>query len=166
MRTCCFLLFLIFSLDTHAGSPCETDPAHQILNFWLGSWDVYEGDQKVGVNRIESVLHGCAVIEHWKDMEGHEGKSFFYFDIVSKKWKQVWVTDTGAMKEKILQKIGADGSVLFQGQVSSRNGKLIYDRTTLSKQGENVRQVIEQSRDEGKTWQVGFDAIYKKSNLQ
>ena len=163
----CVLVFIFFLTEIVSAQeskqyPCTADPQYQVLNFWIGTWDVYEGNQKVGQNRIESVLHSCAVIEHWRDMQGHEGKSFFYLDRVTKNWKQVWVTDQGPMKEKTLQKVGPDGSLLFQGQVLSRDGKIIYDRTTLSRQGENVRQVIEQSKDEGKTWIVGFDAIYKR----
>jgi hypothetical protein len=37
----------------------------------------------------------------------------------------------------------------------------MLDRTTLTPLGNGrVRQVIETSRDGGKTWRVGFDAVY------
>jgi hypothetical protein len=132
------------------------------LDFWLGRWDVQSGDgQKVGTNQIEKILDGCAVVENWTDQEGNEGKSFFYLDNFSQKWKQVWVEDTGGMKEKVFLEESQNGTVRFQGTVKSRNGQIILDRTTLTPLSKNqVRQVIEISRDEAGSWITVFDAIY------
>jgi hypothetical protein len=141
---------------------CRSLPEYRLLDFWLGDWDVYEGNQKVGTNKIESILNSCAVIENWKDLNGGEGKSFFYFDLSDKVWKQVWVTDHGYMKEKTQQPLSVKGEVTFQGEVFNGNGKKVLDRTRLVLQPNGVRQIIEQSEDVGKTWKVTFDAIYKR----
>jgi len=141
---------------------CRSLPEYRLLNFWLGDWDVYEGNQKVGTNKIESILNSCAVIENWKDLNGGEGKSFFYFDLSDKVWKQVWVTDHGYMKEKMEQPSSTKAEVTFQGEVFNANGKKVLDRTRLILQPNGVRQIIEQSEDVGKTWKVIFDAIYKR----
>ena len=129
----------------------------------VGDWQVFEGKELVGTNRIEKILKGCAILEHWKDIEGNEGKSLFYFDLSTRNWKQVWVTDSRGMKEKALRKINPDGSVRFQGEVMLRNGKKVLDRTTLFPEKNEVRQLIEQSPDGGQTWRTTFDAIYKKN---
>jgi hypothetical protein len=141
---------------------CEKKPEYQILNFWVGDWDVQDVDgQKVGSNRIEKILGGCAVVENWTELDGHEGKSFFYFNNPTGKWKQVWVEDSGGMKEKeFIQKFG-DGGVRFQGLVQISDGSMILDRTTLTPKDQNhVKQVIEISRDQGKNWKAVFHAIY------
>jgi hypothetical protein len=53
--------------------------------------------------------------------------------------------------------------VRFQGEIPKPDGTSYLDRTTLSPlSGNRVRQVIEISRDGGKTWQVTFDAEYPR----
>jgi len=147
---------------------CQKNPAYQKLDFWVGDWDVFAKDdkgleQKDGTNRIEKILDGCAIIENWRGVEGHEGKSLFYYRPVQKEWKQVWVTDVGPMKEKTLILEMPDGGVRFQGELAKRSGGTYLDRTTLTPlAGGKVRQVIEISLDGGKTWKTTFDAEYRR----
>jgi hypothetical protein len=141
---------------------CDTIPVYHLLDFWVGEWAVTAGGQVVGHNRIEKVIHGCALIEHWTDATGVDGKSLFYYQRARQDWKQVWV-DPGGVKEKHLVGRYPDGSVRFQGELPRPNGVFVLDRTTLSPLAAgSVRQVIEQSIDGGKTWVVGFDAIYRR----
>jgi hypothetical protein len=61
--------------------------------------------------------------------------------------------------------VNPDGSVLFQGRIMALSGKILLDRTSLYpiKNGndkERIRQVIEQSEDNGKTWKIVFDGRY------
>jgi hypothetical protein len=156
----CFILILSATFTFAEQPDCRSLPEYRLLDFWLGDWDVYEGNQKVGTNKIEPILNFCAVIENWKDLNGGEGKSFFYFDLSDKVWKQVWVTDHGYMKEKTQQPSSVKDEVTFQGEVLNSKGKKVLDRTRLSLQSKGVRQIIEQSEDAGKTWTVTFDAMY------
>jgi hypothetical protein len=147
---------------------CQNNAAYHKLDFWVGQRDVFAKDekgveQKVGTNRIEKVLDGCAIVENWSDVEGHEGMSLFYYRPVQQDWKQVWVTDMGPMKEKSLVQEMLDGGLRFQGKLVKRTGGTYLDRTTLTPlNGGKVRQVIEISTDGGKNWQTGFDAEYRK----
>jgi len=53
--------------------------------------------------------------------------------------------------------------VRFQGRIVLPDGSSYLDRTTLTKIPNGaVRQVLEISRDDGETWNVGFDASYKR----
>lgn len=146
--------------------PCEGDPAYHKLDFWVGRWDVFNnGDgSKDGTNEIEKILNGCAIIENWHESNGGgEGKSLFYYQKATSQWKQVWVTDAGPMKEKRLIEELKDGSLRFQGEIPHLHGGSHLDRTTLTPlPGGKVRQVIEISKDGGKTWEVGYDAEYQK----
>lgn len=148
------------------GQSCESEAGFRELDFWLGDWDVYIGEQEVGTNRIEKILDGCAVLENWEDARGGEGKSLFYYHPVTEEWKQVWVTENatlpGGIKEKVLVERLSDGGVRFQGVIPVAGGSSYLDRTTLKPESDgSVRQVIERSIDGGKTWTVGFDAIYR-----
>lgn len=148
-----------------AQSPCVDDPAYAVLDFWLGEWDVMVEDRRAGTNRIEKILSGCAIMEHWSATGGGEGKSLFYRAPAEDTWKQVWVTENparpGGVKEKTLVERSESGGTVFVGEVTLPSGQVVLDRTRLIPlEGGRVRQVIEYSADEGATWEQLFDAIY------
>ena len=94
---------------------------------------------------------------------GADGKSLSYYQRTTKQWKQVWVTAMGPIEEKKLVEELKDGGVRFQGEIPKPDGMSHVDRTTLTPlKDDRVRQVIEISRDGGKTWQVTFDAEYQR----
>lgn len=160
------LLVLPASVRAQQPGPCAGDSSYATLDFWVGDWHVYVGDQLVGTNRISKVLRGCAVSEEWRDAEGNEGRSLFYVDSAGRQWKQVWVTDdarrVGGTKEKHLIARLSGGGVRFQGELRLPDGRVLLDRTTLTPEGaREVRQVIEVSNDGGATWRATFDARYR-----
>ena len=115
--------------------PCGEEPALRRLDFWLGDWAVTVGEEQVGTNRIEKILDGCAVMEHWTSATGGEGKSLFYYQTVTQTWKQVWVTQfalgPGGVKEKKLVETYGGAGVRFQGEIPLAEGGYL-DRTTLT----------------------------------
>jgi len=148
---------------------CGALDAYHRLDFWVGRWEVRVGDRKVGDNRIEKILDGCALTEHWTAASGGEGRSLFYHVPATGEWKQVWVTARatrpGGLKEKTMVADYGGPGVRFQGRVALPDGSGVLDRTTLTPlDGGRVRQVIETSSDEGETWQVRFDAVYVPSD--
>ena len=166
------LIFLAFNEQTIAQQnqsalkSCDEKEEFHMLDFWIGEWNVYEGNNLAGTNTIEKIVKGCAIIENWTSKGGSEGKSFFYYYPQEKRWKQVWVTQNpfswGGVKEKEHIETLDNGAMRFQGKIISRNGKEIYDRTTLTPmENGQVRQVIESSIDGGESWKINFDAIYK-----
>jgi hypothetical protein len=174
MRLPCAAAVVLLAISCWAQSagktpihPCEQDPAYQKLDFWVGNWDVYDNHDgsKGGTDNVEKILDGCAVVEDWHELspDGADGKSLFYYQKAMKQWKQVWVTAVGPMKEKKLIAEFKDGGVRFQGEIPHLNGGSHLDRTTLTPLSANkVHQVIEISRDAGKTWEVVFDAEYRR----
>lgn len=161
-----WLIAAMITLTAAAGGPfgCEGIVGFDRLDFWIGEWDVLVDDERVGRNRIEKILDGCAVMEHWEDSQGGLGKSLFFFQPATGEWKQVWVTEsasrTGGVKEKKLLESFAGPGVRFQGEIPLPEGGRYLDRTTLTAMPDgSVRQVIEVSRD-GADWRVTFDALY------
>jgi len=147
--------------------PCDRDPDYHKLDFWVGDWDVFDikSGAKDGTNHIEKTLKGCAVIENWTESaDGSEGKSLFYVERATGQWKQVWVEDSGGVKEKSLQASYTGAGVRFQGEIRHKNGGSHLDRTTLQPlSAGRVHQTIEISRDGGKTWEIVYDAEYRRT---
>jgi hypothetical protein len=130
------------------------------LDFWLGEWDVFVEGEKVGTDRIEKILGGAAVLEHWTGRGDSRGESLFYFLPDSGQWKQVWVVKGAqVVKEKLSTPV--EGGLRFEGEARFPDGSRIPDRTTLTLQDDgSVRQLIEISRDGGQSWTPTFDARY------
>lgn len=157
-------------VSAQSAASCADDPTFHTLDFWVGQWDVFVGEQQVGTNRIEKVLSGCALIENWRDAGGGEGKSLFYYNPETRTWKQVWVTENprtpGGVKEKHHIATLEGGAMRFQGTIRLPDGGSYLDRTTLTPlEDGRVRQVIEVNRD-GQNWEVGFDAVYVRREAQ
>lgn len=166
LLVCCVSAIVFGQATPQAPVQCEQNPAYHKLDFWVGEWDVFDfkSGQRDGANRIEKILKGCAISENWSEAsDGSEGKSLFYVQRASGQWKQVWVEDSGGMKEKSLQDSYTGEGVRFQGEILHKNGGSHLDRTTLIPQsGGRVRQTIEISRDGGKTWETVYDAEYRR----
>ena len=148
-------------------SPCDEDPGFAKLDFWLGDWNVFVGNELAGTNRIVKVLAGCAIEEHWTGAGGSRGQSLFYYLPATQQWKQVWVTENalrpGGIKEKSLVAEFEDGGLRFQGLITLPSGGSYLDRTTLTPLPDgSVRQQIGVSEDDGATWRSTFDAVYRR----
>lgn len=166
-RIALFLIVITFATYAQVIEPqsCVHNKPYGLLDFWLGDWDVYVGDNLVGRNTIEKTMKGCAVLEHWQSIDGGRGTSLFYVD-GQRSWKQVWVTEYGTMpggvKEKTHKPLADPRQVRFQGRVYAEDNKSYLDRTTLTDLGNGrVRQIIEVSMDEGTSWRPVFDAVYR-----
>jgi hypothetical protein len=153
------------SASSHPPHSGQSNSDYRKLDFWVGTWDVYDNHDGTlnGTDVVEKIVGGCAIVENWKEADGSgEGKSLFYYQPARKQWKQVWVTDAGPIKEKQLIEETKDGSVRFQGNILHRDGKSHLDRTTLTPlPGGRVHQVIEISRNAGKSWETVFNAEYR-----
>jgi hypothetical protein len=145
--------------------PCAYRPEARQLDFWVGEWDVEMGGTTVGESRIEKILNECVVFENWTSANGYVGKSFNVYDTEKDRWQQTWVDGTG----RITEYYGAsrDGNLYYTSEqtTTSADGKrehVLGRMTFFNMAPDRVRQLWEQSTDEGKTWTVAFDGLYKR----
>jgi tetratricopeptide (TPR) repeat protein len=137
---------------------CSKRPEYKQLDFWIGNWTVTMSGTVVGTNRIEKTLDGCALIENWVATNGIAGKSLNLYDAAAKKWRQRWVDETGRMTDYVGE--FRDGAMRFEATMNGQPARMTF----TPMEGGRVRQLIEQSTDNGKSWTSTFDGMYAKTN--
>ena len=118
----------------------------------------------VGHSRIESVRGGCAIAEHWSSARGSQGdgKSYNQYNAGLRKWEQFWVDASGS--RLVLAGSFADGAMVLEGRHEpDAQGKAGRERITWTANADgSVRQLWESSKDEGASWSVSFDGLYRR----
>jgi hypothetical protein len=153
-----FLLVALLLAQAPPRQPCSS-PEYRQFDFWVGEWIVHNPKgQQVGTNRIKKVEGGCGLQENWTASNGSTGRSINAYHPAIGKWVQAWVGGGSTL----LLEGGYDGEkMVLSGVSAGPSGAKTRDRITWSRvTGGKVRQVWEQSTDEGKTWTVAFDGTY------
>ena len=138
-----------------SAAPCAAAEYHQ-LDFWVGKWDVYPTgkDKLVAHSLIESV-YGCGIRENWMPLNNHPGGSLSVYVPADKHWEQFWIDSQGS---RAFFTGGWDGKAMVI--TGKWDGPIV--RMTYSKNEDgSVRQLGEQSTDDGKTWGPSFDFTYR-----
>jgi hypothetical protein len=167
----CFAALLIprvtpAATGTHVMPPAKTPPCsapeyHQ-FDFFLGDWDGFDVDKPtmlVARNRIERILGGCVVREDYHGVDGFEGQSFSIYDASRKVWHQTWVTNDG--KLLVLEGHFRDGQMILSGSDGTAGGTRRLVRGVWKPVRRGVRETAVTSINDGKTWQLWFDMIFR-----
>ena len=136
-------------------APCAAREYHQ-LDFWAGRWEVYPTgkDQLVAHSLIEPV-YGCGIRENWMPIGKPGGGSLSIYVPGDKRWEQFWIDSSGT---RAFFTGGWTGSAMVI--TGKWGGPLV--RMSYSKNADgSVRQLGEQSTDEGSTWAASFDFTYR-----
>lgn len=148
-----------------AASPCETDARFREFDFWVGEWDVRDGQGKLqGENSITRQEKGCVLVERWQGVQGSTGMSINYLDRTTDEWVQIWhaaggyqidirggLTDDGMLLRGTIHYIGSGQTAPFRGLWTPLpDGR--------------VRQFFEQSNDDGATWVPWFEGFYSRQS--
>ena len=147
----------------NAAAPC-TAPKYRQFDFWIGEWDVTTPQgQAAGSSRITVILGGCVILEEWTGAAGpSRGQSFNIFDARTRRWHQTWV-DNGGLLAQFDGGLLDDGSMRMEGTGQPANGKPTRSRMTFTPLPDGrVRQLWENSADEGATWTTAFDGYYAR----
>jgi hypothetical protein len=140
--------------------PCRFEPEYRQFDFWVGEWKVTTPDGRVaGSNSIRKAADGCLLLESWTSAGGGTGNSINFYDPATKKWVQTWVDSGGG----VISAAGGleDGAMRLLGTHILKSGERRPFRMTFSPLPTgHVRQFLEESTDEGKSWSVWFDGDY------
>ena len=135
-----------------------SDPAYHQLDFWVGRWDVYPtGKNKLVAHSLIESVYGCGIRENWMPLSNQPGGSLSIYVPAEKHWEQFWIDSQGS---RAFFTGGWDGKAMVI--TGKWGGPLV--RMSYSKNADgSVRQLGEQSTDEGKTWTPSFDFTYRQS---
>ncbi|MEZ4701085.1 MAG: hypothetical protein R2834_12185 [Rhodothermales bacterium] len=144
--------------------PCAAaDDPYRAFDFWVGSWDVMLANgNKAGTNRIEKTENGCLLLENWTAARGTTGKSMNYVDPTDGRWRQVWVDQGGSV---IYLAGGVEhGAMKLSGElIDAAGNRSLLRGTWIPLNAQLVRQLFEQSLDNGATWSTWFDGYYHRT---
>jgi hypothetical protein len=157
-------LALILLLFQNAPPPpaCQA-PEYRQFDFWIGEWIVEDAKgQRLGSSRVEKIEGGCGIQENWTDRTGLTGRSINVYQPVDKRWTQLWAAAWGSTL--LLQGGYENDQMILVGDVIARDGSPEKQRTIWSRiPSGGVRQVVERSRDGGRTWTMAFDGRYRSA---
>ena len=140
-----------------AAAACSAPEYHQ-LDFWAGKWDVYPtGRDKLVAHSLIERVYGCGIRENWMPLNNQPGGSLSVYVPAEKHWEQFWIDSSGS---RAVFTGGWNGSAMvIQGKWGGPIVRMTYSK---NKDG-SVRQLGEQSTDEGKSWSKSFDFTYRVS---
>ncbi len=140
--------------------PCLGNQNYRHFDFWLGEWDVMVNGRKVGDNSITMPTGGCAIHENYTTAGNYAGQSINFYDPIDKKWHQHWVGSGGDVYNYLETK-REEGLLQFESKFMNPNGNISLSRLTFTLNPDGtVRQLFENSNDNGKTWTPAFDGLY------
>lgn len=158
-------LLLVPTHLLHAQSaPGCLAPEYRQFDFWVGNWSVTTPQgQTAGTNRIDRILGGCVLQEHWSSSNGGDGTSLNMWTAADGKWHQVWM-DVGGNMLELAGKLEGNQMVLSGiHPTPGKPGSTTMERVTWTPRPDgSVRQLWESSVDGGTTWATQFDGIYTR----
>ena len=148
----------VFAQDSAPGN-CW-DAAYHQFDFWTGDWDVFDvgNSTKVAHARIDSILEGCVLREDYRNKNGHEGQSVTIYDSSRKLWHQTWVTSDGVLLE--IEGRFENNEMVLSGK--NQKGELV--RGAWQPMNGGVRESVQKSADDGRTWNPWFDIMFRPAH--
>ena len=139
---------------------CES-PEYRQFDFWVGTWDVRTPQGGfAGTNTITREHAGCVIVEHWTGAKGMTGTSLNFYIPATRRWQQTWVDSSGTVTE--LTGELRSGAMVLSGRAKGASDNVVSRITWTPAPDGSVRQLWEQSKDDGKSWVTAFDGRYRK----
>ena len=132
-------------------------PVDRELDFWIGHWQVVEKGEVMATSVIEPVSGGCAIRETYQQKDGYHGMSLSFHDPVLGQWRQTWIDSTGSVGE--FHGAFSEGAMRFEGETHTANGKRVYRKMSLERDGAGILQKSLKSMD-GATWAPHYEIRY------
>ncbi|HSS26338.1 MAG TPA: hypothetical protein VLL50_00135 [Usitatibacter sp.] len=111
----------------------------------------------MATSTIEAVVGGCAIRETYQQKDGYHGMSLSFHDPVLGQWRQTWIDSTGSVGE--FHGAFSEGAMRFEGETHTANGKRVYRKMSLERDGAGILQKSLKSMD-GAAWAPHYEIRY------
>lgn len=154
--------------QTSSSIPCS-DPKYREFDFWIGDWDVFgPKGKKAGESKISLILDSCIILEEWTGTFkpgtfGYKGKSFNTYNSQEKQWQQTWVDNSTGSTHYIFGRFENNKMEFKTAPFKpSKDTTAILRLSFFKLDADKVRQLGEQSKDNGITWSTQYDLEYRR----
>lgn len=142
---------------TPPGGSAEVASEHTEMNFWVGNWELQDGNNdRIATTKVTARQNGYVLEEQWHVARHQNGTAITWFDPVDETWKQTRIRSDG----QILQLAGkfADEGITFVGRQANQDGTVLNKRLRFvpSEDDNTVGYTIEESAD-GEQWELLFE---------
>lgn len=143
---------------------CDDIAGARDFDFWLGTWEVYDQDGKLGgTNTISKRSGDCLILEEWRSLSGGEGVSMNFLDPRTKKWNQTWMGTNNYITYQ--GGLNAENQMVLKGQItyfSAKGSRSADFRGTWTPNDDGtVTQHFEEFDEEAGEWNDWFVGTYK-----
>ncbi len=154
--------------QSSAPAACDT-PQHHQLDFWVGDWKVYDGQDLVAIDRVQKHTEGCIIQQNLTfltDMYRRPGVKYRLAGISinrfdGERWVQMWA-DNQWGTILMYGTIAADGSLVLTSVVPSR-GRDIKDVWEKRPDG-SLRNLHYTAPAGSGRWQKYGDLVYRPNH--
>ena len=153
---------MLIALTASAQTPSKvatphcSSAEHRQFDFWLGEWNVTQGDKPAGRNIIRSILNGCAISEEWSGTGGFKGNSLNFYNADTKRWHQTWIDSQG--QSLVLEGQLEAGSMTLQSVAADSMPRHRITWTPMP--DKSVRQLWQVRDTPESDWRTLFDGKY------
>ncbi len=151
-------------------TPCLYDERYKQLDFFVGIWDVYTGDNyenRVAVDTVTKFYGGCSVDEKFKWLgSDYVGESICFYDNTAQRFRMCWAGKSGDIRNFEAIYTAKDSIIFFAVTNADSKRELVHRKLTITYNPSTatLHEFIENSYDLGKTWQPDFDALFKRAS--
>jgi Flp pilus assembly protein TadD len=127
----------------------EIDDKQTAMDFMVGSWTLTFDGQEIGVSKIERSVDGNCITEDWESERYGMGKSLYFYDARSDKWRHVAI----GLNAEVLDMTGGydSGKMIFKGKDDDGAYRQIFARAgegkvslTMERKGQGSEQYTEE----------------------
>ena len=163
-----FLLIVGISNAPAQISLTEIEP-EGYFDFWIGQWDLQwkasDGTIERGTNKIEKILDGKVIKEHFEatvgEMDGYIGKSYSVYNEQTNQWKQTWVDNQGAYLD-FVGKFEDNDRIFLRHSQDSSGTSIIQRMVFYDISQDQFSWRWEKSTDDGKSWHILWEIAYRR----
>ena len=157
---CLYSSPLLGQTSPSAKNPCQDPQGHpefHQLDFWAGTWEVFNKDKKLSDVTIEKVLDGCGLAETWTAAgNGNNGLGMSSYDALTQKWEYFWVAANGYMSHWEGSLIGNEMQFVRE-QPDPKGDMRLRHWSLFDLPDGKIRELSLGSTDGGKTWTTEYD---------